>query len=76
MGSPPQNEKKNVEKPVMVMRREFINNLASLINQSGLALLIIEPILRDALNDVNNHLKNEEKLEFEAYKNSLEKKEE
>ena len=76
MGSPPQNEKKNVEKPVMVMRREFINNLASLINQSGLALLIIEPIMRDALNEINTRLNNEEKLEFEAYKNSLEKKEE
>lgn len=76
MISPPQKNENKVEKPVMVLRREFINNLASLVKQSGLALLLIEPILRDALNDINNHLKNEEKLEFEEYNKLLNKKEE
>lgn len=41
-----------VQKPITVARAEFIANLTSLINDSGLMPFIIEPILKDMLNDV------------------------
>lgn len=42
----------NVSKPVTVARAEFVSNLTDLINGSELPAFIIEPILKDFLNDV------------------------
>ena len=41
-----------VQKPITVARSEFIANLTSLINNSGLMPFIVESILKDMLNDV------------------------
>lgn len=41
-----------IQKPITVVRSEFISNMASLINNSGLPPFIIEPILKDMLYDV------------------------
>lgn len=46
------NQTSNVSKPVTVARAEFVSNLTDLINGSGLPAFIIEPILKDFLNDV------------------------
>lgn len=41
-----------IMKPITVARSEFIGNLTTLINESGLPPFIIEPILKDMLYDV------------------------
>lgn len=41
-----------IQKPITVVRAEFISDMASLINNSGLPPFIIEPVLKDMLNDV------------------------
>ena len=46
------NQTSNVSKPVTVARAEFVSNLTDLIYGSGLPAFIIEPILKDFLNDV------------------------
>lgn len=41
------NEKKPKNKPITVVREEFISSLCALINNSGLPMFAIESILRD-----------------------------
>ena len=41
-----------IQKPITVARAEFISNMASLINNSGLPPFVIEPVLKDMLYDV------------------------
>lgn len=41
-----------IQKPITVVRAEFISEMTSLINNSGLPPFIIEPILKDVLYDV------------------------
>lgn len=41
-----------VQKPITVARAEFMADLASLINNSGLPSFIIEPIIKDTLYSV------------------------
>lgn len=41
-----------IQKPITVARAEFIENLTSLINTSGLPSFMIEPILKDFLSDI------------------------
>lgn len=42
----------DVSKPVTVARAEFVSNLTDLINSAELPAFVIEPILKDFLNDV------------------------
>lgn len=45
---------KETMKPISIAREEFINELANLINESGLPAFIISPILKDVLAEVQN----------------------
>lgn len=44
--------KENFEKPVTVVRQEFIDGLVNYVNNSNLPLFVIEPILRDVYIEV------------------------
>lgn len=69
------NEKRIVNKPIMILREEFVTNMSNLINNSGLPLFVIEPIMRDLLTEVNIGIKKQyevEKAQYEqAIKNSI-----
>lgn len=69
------NNKKTINKPIMLLREEFIINMSNLINNSGLPLFVVEPIMRDLLTEVNIGIKRQyeaEKAQYEqAIKNSL-----
>lgn len=41
-----------IQKPITIARAEFVSDMTSLINNSGLPPFIIEPILKDMLYDV------------------------
>lgn len=53
-----------IQKPITVARAEFISDMASLINNSGLPPFIIEPVLKDMLNDVR--IMSQKQLEQDA----------
>ena len=64
-------ESKTVQKPIMLLREEFIRGLSDLVGNSGMPLFIVEPILRDVLNEVNMELRKQYKLEMAQYEESL-----
>lgn len=47
----------NVNKPVTILREEFITSLVNLINNSGLPAYVMEPILKDIYVNLNNLMK-------------------
>lgn len=61
-----------VTKPIMLLRQEFFMNLTNLINNSGLPLFCIEPLLKDVLNGVNMELDKQYRIEKMQYEKALE----
>lgn len=69
-----------IEKPITVVRQEFVDALVGIVNNCGLPLFVIEPILRDVYLEVKS-LSNKqcelEKMEYEKKvqecKNDIEK---
>lgn len=41
-----------LNKPISLLREDLINSLTDIINESGVSFLIVEPILRDILQQV------------------------
>ena len=60
-----------VNKPVTVLREEFIMNMSNLINNSGLPLFVIEPIVRDMLMEINAAVKRQYEMEKAQYEQAL-----
>lgn len=62
-----------MEKPISLRLRDFKNDAVNLVNNSGLPLFIVEPILRDVLSAVQTKA-NQEYLEDKArYESELRK---
>ena len=64
-------ENKKIEKPVSLLRADFINSLTILINNSHLSPFIVEPILRDFLGEVQKAANNQYELDRQRYENEL-----
>lgn len=60
-----------VQKPITMVRAEFIASLTTLINDSGLPAFIIEPILKDMLNDVRIAAQQQVKMDEQNYREAL-----
>lgn len=60
-----------IKKPITVARDEFISDLTSLINRSGLAPFIIEPIIKDILHDIRIMAQNQLEQDTKQYRNML-----
>lgn len=41
-----------MEKPITLVKQDFVKNLTELVNSSGLPPIILEPIFKDMYNDV------------------------
>lgn len=66
-----------MEKPLMLIREDFTNNIINLITESKLPLVVIEPILQNILSDTRVGLKKQyekEKAEYEKYLKEKESK--
>lgn len=57
----------NLNKPITIVRAEFISNLADLINKSGLPPFIIEPILKDIYFEVKNAAQRQYEMDVARY---------
>lgn len=58
----------NIEKPITVARQEFIDGLVNYINNSGLPLFVVEPILKDMYMEVKTMSQKQyesEKMQYE-----------
>ena len=70
------NEVMNVEnaepqKPMTVAKEDFVNNLANLINNSGLPAFVIEPVMKDMYFEVRDVAKKQYQQDNEQYQSSL-----
>ena len=59
------------QKPLTIIRAEFINNLVKLINESNLPAFIIEPIFKDMLNDIHTAAEVQYEQDKQQYEQSL-----
>lgn len=62
-----------MEKPITVIYEEFKNELASLINNSGLPAFVVEPVLQDYLNEIKMIKERQYQIEKAQYEESLKK---
>lgn len=61
----------NVNKPMSVMRQEFVEQLVESVNNCGLPLFVVEPILQDVLNAVKAAAQEQYKTEKAQYEKQL-----
>lgn len=64
-------ENKEIIKPTLVARQEFIDKLIRLINESGLPLIVVHPILEGIVKDVANLLQQQYEQERTQYESEL-----
>lgn len=63
--------KENIEKPITVIRQEFIEKLTDDINNCGLPLFIIESILKDIYLEVKTMSQRQYEVDKSQYENML-----
>ena len=68
------NEK--VTKPISVVRQEFIDQLVNDVNNCGLPLFVVEPILQDILYSVKTAAKQQYETEKAQYEQQLQEQKE
>ena len=66
-----EKETNEIQKPITVAREEFVTQIASLINDSGLPPFIIEPVLKDMLLDVRAVAKRQLEADTKRYHEML-----
>lgn len=63
--------KENIEKPITVIRQEFIDVISNNINNCNLPLFVIEPILRDIYLEVKSLSQKQYEIEKAEYESKL-----
>lgn len=59
------------QKPMSVARKEFMDEVVKLVNESGLPLFVVEPILKELHGVVQMEAENQYQKEKEAYEKML-----
>lgn len=65
-----------INKPMGLLKKEFIEKIVKDINDSELPLLVVSYILRDILHDVNNTMNQQDNAELSQYQAQLKSLEE
>ena len=60
-----------INKPLSVARQEFIEKIVNEINTCGLPLFVVEPILKDLLDEVGATAKKQYEIEKAQYEQAL-----
>lgn len=60
-----------MNKPIIILREEFINKLAADIKESGLPAFIVRPIIDDILTQVREAERDEYRIASEAYSKAI-----
>ena len=64
----------NINKPITIVRAEFISNLANLINKSTLPPFVIEPILKDVYFEIRDAAQKQYEFDVKKYEQQLKEK--
>lgn len=64
-----------MEKPISLRLKEFKESAINLVNNSGLALIVVEPVLKDILGAVQSKLEQEYIQDKINYEKSLQQNE-
>lgn len=67
-------DEKMINKPTTIVRQEFIDNLKKLINNSELPAFVIEPVLRDFLEEVKMVVKKQYEIDKSYYEKIISEK--
>lgn len=59
------------QKPMSIVRKEFMDNLSKLVNESGLSPYILEPIVAELLNAIHINMETQYQQESAQYEESL-----
>lgn len=62
-----------MNKPILVARADMVQDLITIINQSGVPMSMVEPVLEKLLGEVRAILQQQYIKEKEEYENSLKK---
>ena len=68
------NEKKPKNKPITIVREEFISSLCKLINESGLPMFAVESILRDIAAETKAAAQKQYEIDKKSYEGTEDKK--
>jgi len=60
-----------MNKPITILKEEFVKQLSDLINNSGLAPIILEPIFKEVYGNINRMYKTQLESDKERYYSSL-----
>lgn len=60
-----------MNKPITIAYEEFKQQLADLINNSGLPIFMIEPILQNYLSEIRTLIKRQYEMDKSSYEASL-----
>lgn len=63
------NEK--IEKPIMMVRQDFIDKISNDINNCNLPLFVVEPILKDIYLEIKSLLQKQYEVEKAEYEQKL-----
>lgn len=63
--------KQEIQKPVNMLKDEFITNVVDLINSSGLPYVFLEYVIKDIYNEIHNAAQQQARLEKEEYEKEL-----
>lgn len=65
-----------MEKPLSVVREEFVDKLVSLINNSGVPMFVVLDVLKGAVEEVRDAARREYDEDLRKYEKSQEEKNE
>jgi hypothetical protein len=65
---------KIIEKPITLVREDFINGVIDLCNDSGLPFFMIEDIMKDLIQQIHTAAQRQLEEDRKKYKEELEKK--
>lgn len=60
-----------IQKPITVVRMEFITSLSDMINNSKLPPFILEPIFKDMYTDIRRMAQRQYELDLERYNKEI-----
>lgn len=63
--------KEKIEKPITMIRQEFIDTISNDINNCGLPLFVIEPILKDIYLEVKSLSQKQYEVEKAEYERKM-----
>lgn len=66
-------DKKEIQKPVTLVKQEFTESLVQLVNNSNLPLFLVEYILKDVLSSVHSASQQQLEIDMKAYQEQVEK---